>query len=50
MAARHYRELASGADTPEADAAAMRIASFVEHGIALFEALGQRKPKGGRHG
>jgi hypothetical protein len=50
MAARHYRELFAGLDTTEADAAAMRIQTFVESGIALITAIGQRKEKGGRRG
>jgi hypothetical protein len=49
MAARHYRELFAGAETTDSDAAAMRLMTFIEHGISLFEALGQRK-QGGRRG
>ena len=43
MAARHYRDLFSGADTIEADAAAMRIALMVERVNAFIEASGQKK-------
>jgi hypothetical protein len=43
MAARHYRELFSGDDTIEADAAAMRVQTMVENVIAAVQAMGRKK-------
>jgi len=42
-AARHYRQLFAGADSLEADAAALRIQTLVEGGIAFLTALGKKR-------
>jgi hypothetical protein len=46
-AASHYRALFRGDDTIEADAAALRINTFVESVLSFLGAMSRR---GGRHG
>jgi hypothetical protein len=50
QAARHYRELFSGLDSIEADAAAMRIQTMVERVNAFIEGYGQQSSGGGGRG